>query len=806
MIKRRYLLAAGLWSGVAGHLFAERSEHIEFDASQATIAEQSAPYIEHWQGTNPKGVRLSADKSVLLKDGKPFPVAAGEFHPQRYPAEFWEEAIIEMKAGGLNVVSSYWFWSLTEPLKGKFDFTGQNDVRRYVALCHKHGMLVFIRPGPYCNSEFLNGGLPPWVFGLPARERSNDPVYLERVKLYYEKLGEQLEGMMWDEGGPIYMAQVENELGIAPIQWGTSFRHGAGEEHPGPADPEEYWKHYLNLKQMAIEAGIKVPFYTLTAWGPEKQRSFLKMDGNFIFSFGGYMYLGRPTPGSNSLLTTLQPDERILKFQDPYPLSFIELGAAGTPHRVGYAVVPPPESAESTAMSRLGTHKSLSCGWYTFHGGTNPHLPGWGPTAKQDGFGLSYDFNAPLSEYGYERPAYYLLRRFHQTLLNFGDRFCYGEIIYQDPPVKPDDDQSRASVRMGSKDGGMLFISHYGNQVPLSPCDISYELKTASGAVRIPAEGKMSLKNGDFALLPFNWDLGRGVKLISSTAMPSGKIEDQGTLAMICSSLGDQSATFAFELPDKATLTTNGSHRKTGNQTIVSIKPAMDALIRIKADGGEIICAVLPREKILHSVENAFNGRKTYLISNQDLAITKAEDNATDVVRLTGKGENNFELYSYPPVKWLGVEATETVGLFAKANVSVPQRELAATIEAFNDKKWLIKIPATSFEGLNDIFAHVAFQGLICRIFNQNTGRLEGDQLWAEDLDWNVGLKRFRDCLADEGLLFYANPADAKTKKQISSDGMTLEESRSSEQESKIEAIRLVPEYKLILEMETPST
>jgi hypothetical protein len=517
------------------------------------------------------------------------------------------------------------------------------------------------------------------------------------------------------------------------------------------------------------------------------------LDNNFLLTYGGYMYLGRPPAGKNSPLAALLPDPRILKLNSPYPLAFIELGAAGTPHRTSYVTMPPAETAESTGMCRIGSHDSVMCGWYMYHGGTNPRIPHWGPSAKRDEFGVSYDFTAPLSEYGYERPAYYLLRRFHQTLLNYSDRFCYGPLVAQDPLVGANEDKLRATVRMGTGDEGMLFISHYGNAVALSEREASFNIKTASGPVAIPAVGKLNLKNGDFAMLPINWDLGHGIKLVSSTAQPSGKIQNGDELVMICSTIHDQEGEVVLELPKGAVVTTTGTQSRQGEKTIVSIKPAMDALITIEAGGAKLVFAILPKDKILHSVEDTINGQKTYLISNQDLVVDG------DSVRLTGKGVNHFELLSYPSVDWKGQKA-DSVGIFSRITAQVPEVDVNVIVEKYNHKKWLLKLPEDGFDGLNDIYANVDFNGLVCRIFNQNTGMLEGDQLWGRELDWKVGLKRFKECLAGEGLVFFANPADEASKKELSTDGMTLEEQRVIAQDSKINKIEFTPEYKLVLE------
>jgi len=432
-----------------------------------------------------------------------------------------------------------------------------------------------------------------------------------------------------------------------------------------------------------------------------------------------------------------------------------------------------------------------------YQGGTNPFIPHWGPSPKRDEFGMSYDYNAPLSEYGYERPAYYLLRRFHQTLLNYADQFCYGEIFTQEPRVKPQDDLLRACIRMGDTDGGVLFISHYGNEVPLSDREAMFEVKTASGTVHIPEVGKLKLTNGDFAILPFNWDLGKGLKLVSSSAQPSGKIVNGKETVHVCSSLRDQDAEFVFELPAGAKLTTNGKQDKRGKTTIVRVKPALDAIITIDVAGTRQTFVTIPQDAIYHSVEDVINGQKTYLISRQDIAVDG------NTVRLAGKGMNNFTLLSYPPVKWNAASKGDTeIGIFGQIEVSVPDVKPPMTVQKISKKKVLIQCPESGFEGLNDIYANIKFSGLVCRIFDQNTGLLVGDQLNAPELDWNVGLKRFRKALAGNGILFYANPADGDSKKELSADGMTLDEKQMISGDSKIVDITFTPEYRLELTAE----
>ena len=84
----------------------------------------------------PHKLRLH-DKQFWIDD-QPLQIIAGEMHLSRIPSEFWEDRIKKARAMGLNTVSVYLFWNQIEPIEGKFDWTGMNDVRRFVKLCQEH--------------------------------------------------------------------------------------------------------------------------------------------------------------------------------------------------------------------------------------------------------------------------------------------------------------------------------------------------------------------------------------------------------------------------------------------------------------------------------------------------------------------------------------------------------------------------------------------------------------------------------------------------------------------------------------------
>ena len=53
-----------------------------------------------------------------------------------------------MKAGGVQVLATYVFWIHHEERQGEWDFTGQRNLRKFLAVCQEEGMPVFLRIGP----------------------------------------------------------------------------------------------------------------------------------------------------------------------------------------------------------------------------------------------------------------------------------------------------------------------------------------------------------------------------------------------------------------------------------------------------------------------------------------------------------------------------------------------------------------------------------------------------------------------------------------------------------------------------------
>lgn len=166
------------------------------------------------QAASTTGGTFTVGKNTFLLNGKPFVVKAAEVHYPRIPRAYWEHRIKLCKSLGMNTLCLYVFWNIHEQQEGQFNFTGNNDVAAFCRLAQKNGMYVIVRPGPYVCAEWEMGGLPWWLLKKKdIRLREQDPYFMERVKLFEQEVGKQLAPLTIQNGGPIIMVQVENEYG-----------------------------------------------------------------------------------------------------------------------------------------------------------------------------------------------------------------------------------------------------------------------------------------------------------------------------------------------------------------------------------------------------------------------------------------------------------------------------------------------------------------------------------------------------------------------------------------------------------------
>lgn len=157
---------------------------------------------------------FATNQENFLMDGKPVKIISGEMHYPRVPRQHWQDRFQRMKSMGMNTVCTYLFWNVHEMEPGKWDFSGNKDFVEFVKEAQKAGLWVIVRPGPYVCAEWEFGGFPGWLLkDEDLKVRTQDPRFLEPAMVYLKKVCSMLEPLQITKGGPIIMAQVENEYG-----------------------------------------------------------------------------------------------------------------------------------------------------------------------------------------------------------------------------------------------------------------------------------------------------------------------------------------------------------------------------------------------------------------------------------------------------------------------------------------------------------------------------------------------------------------------------------------------------------------
>ncbi len=560
-------------------------------------------------GADNKGNRIDVTNLYFTRNDVPWIGVMGEFHFARCNRERWNDVLCKMKAGGVTVVATYLFWIYHEEIEGQFDFSGDLDVRAFILECQKVGLEVVIRIGPWAHGECRNGGFPDWLMEKPFALRDNNPGYMEKANLFYEKIFEQVKGLFYKDGGNIIGIQFENEL----------------------VDNAE---HLLALKNMALEIGYEAPLYTVTGWNsqygaripveevvpvfaayPEAPWSDttekLPLSPHYVFN-----QTRNDSAVGVDLIKASDEDGWRLPYER-YPFATCELGGG---MQVTHHRRPLIKGMDIYAMSlcKLGSGNNL-IGYYMYVGGINKigKLSTF-QESKATGYPndysiLSYDFQTMISEYGELREQYRLTNLLHLLAQDFGELLAPMTTVDSEKKVSVNDmDSLRYSMRTDGR-GGFIFVNHYQRLAKLH--DV-HDVVIDTGSVKFPAFDV----TGDVAFI-FPFYIALGSELLEyATAQPICKCGSTYFFAEI----PGIKAEYKFE--GKEVLTENGRGNTVlfvGDIQIVTIKWELARYLRKLEDkvylGAECdliykdgaVCAAEPGEHTYFSWNGSAFEKKT---------------------------------------------------------------------------------------------------------------------------------------------------------------------------------------------------
>jgi hypothetical protein len=794
---------------------------ILIDASRPVPAPAPADF-HGGTATNPHDKTIGLNERYLTFDGRPWLPVMGEFHYTRVPRNEWEEEILKMKAAGVDIIATYVIWIHHEEIEGHFDWSDERDLRSFVQLCARHNMLVYPRIGPWAHGETRNGGFPDWLLKKSTKTRSNDPVFLSYVKTWYDQIGEQLKGLLWKDGGPIIGIQLENEYSMR-----------------GPDHGEAY---ILRLKEMAIAAGLDVPIYSVTGWDnavvPKQQT---------VAVFGGYpdapwdssrrrlppgevyaFRFGSRVSGDMGAIGPEGDSEPSSSYGFPFMTAEMGGGVQDTYHR---RPVIGPDDVAAMAPVMLGSGVNLY-GTYMFQGGVNPD--GKLTTLQESqatGYPTdvpvkSYDFQAPLSEFGEERDALRKLKVFHYFLNDFGSWLA--PMVAFAPTLVPGNPQdfsvARVSVRTDG-DAGFLFFNNYVRDYAM-PDRPGFQVR-----IRLPArelflpDQPVDLPSGVYGIWPFGLQLGN-MHLRFATAQLLCHTEDASGEVFYFAATGGVAPQFAFDVGEGSRIVTRGREESRDGELIVTnLHPALEpAITATDASGRTTTIVLLDPEQ----AENAWKVNT----GSEHLLITRAQY-FSEGGRVTLQSDDpHFEFTVIPPVRPPGAGTvsirTHEGGKFV-SHFSVDLTHMTPKLEIKQIKKasqmppahlgpsfawrsqpvpmapddkdfvnaamWKITIPPSAWEGVEKLFIQIQYDGDAARL--TSAGRLLDDNLY-NGQPWRVGLNRFRGQITKNGVALEILPRRADSTIYLEERFRGPE--HQSGQVGRMESAKLVPLYSATFE------
>ncbi|XP_048633967.1 beta-galactosidase 2-like isoform X1 [Brassica napus] len=356
---------------------------------------------------------VSYDHKALIINGQKRILLSGSIHYPRSTPEMWPDLIKKAKEGGLDVIQTYVFWNGHEPSPGQYYFGDRYDLVRFIKLVQQAGLYVSLRIGPYVCAEWNFGGIPVWLKYVPGMIfRTDNGPFKTAMQKFTKKIVDIMkeEKLFETQGGPIILSQIENEYG--PMEWEIG---SAGKAYTK-------W-----TAAMALGLSTGVP------WVMCKQDD---APYPIINTCNGFYCEGfKPNSVDQPKMWT-----------ENWTGWFTEFGGA-IPNR--------PVEDLAFSVARFIQNGGSFMNYYMYHGGTNFDR------TSGEFITTSYDYDAPLDEYGLLRePKYSHLKELHKII-----KLCEPALVSVDPTINSLGNKQEAHV-FKSKTSCAAFLSNYDTSYP----------------------------------------------------------------------------------------------------------------------------------------------------------------------------------------------------------------------------------------------------------------------------------------------------------------------------------------------------
>lgn len=466
--------------------------------------------------------------------------------------------------------------------------------------------------------------------------------------------------------------------------------------------------------------------YTATGWG---NAAVIGEEAIPVTAAYTYPFWAKPGMSPFCMFKDIQknPDYAPVRYDtEKYPSFCAEMGV-GIQMIYTRRPIVTAKAAEALMVRTLGSGAN-GIGYYMYHGGSTPKM---GPTAffSDEPMGMpkiSYDFQAPLGEFGLEHGSYRALRLLHLFLNDFSSQLAPMETVLPKgyEQMTPDNRETlRYAARVRGKSGFVFMVNFQDHDTArVDQKDLCLRLKFADETLRIPSQGTFTLPKDESLILPFNFQM-EDALLKYATAQLLLKLDDKGMDHYFFFVPGGIRPEFVF---DKTTVA--GKHCYTP-------EAGLKSTFTVKTSGGKRFkVTTLTREQALNACK--VDGK---LLITSSMVLPEAGR-----VRLLNMGDPVFRYVEYPSAKGFKEQMKE-----------VPSVQPEYTFRKVGSRRLAVRFSGKEYPQVNDYFLQLDYTGDVAMAFLK--GELVLDHFYY-GAPWQISLKRFQQELTDEELGFYIRP------------------------------------------------
>ncbi|TRM62987.1 glycoside hydrolase superfamily [Schizophyllum amplum] len=506
-------------------------------------------------------------------------IQSGEMHTWRLPVPtLWRDIVQKAKAAGLNCISIYFHWALTNPKEGVVDMEGINDIQPLFDYAKEAGLWVIARPGPYINAETSGGGIPGWVTTLPGDPewnpyngelRSNDTYFHDAWQQYIRASAQLIAKNQITKGGPIILAQVENE-----------FYNGAGQNEYVSELQGVYRDEGIVVPTMVNDAGMyKNIVNEANIYGIDAYPNGWTCIGDLSWPTAAAGWEKGPAAW-RTYHENVMPDTPFM-FPEFQGGQYDKWGSG-----VGYArcreVIGP--EYERVLYHQLWASGVTAENFYMFYGGTN-----WGQLAYPATY-TSYDVGAAVTE-SRELTTKYSELKLQSLFLRSTPDLYKTDFVSNDSSTLTSNERVMATWLKNPDTGASFYITRQAN---VSWSDVeSYKLTTEDFTLP-QLGGELTLNGKDSRIIVKDLSVGAASLLYSTAHIMTSTVVDETDVLVIYADVGE-TVELAFDISEIITVDATLDVKSNISTTTAIVNFQMTTgitPIRLSGDGTSIILVV----------------------------------------------------------------------------------------------------------------------------------------------------------------------------------------------------------------------